>query len=100
MQCHVRTADRTLFDGEATMIVARSPRGEFAIMDEHAPLLAVLQHGPLRVKTADGERVFACLGGTLRVAEKSDVAVLLEEGVPIEEIDLEEVRRALAEIEE
>ena len=86
MQCTVQSADRTFFDGEAVMVVARSERGEFAVMEGHAPLLATLPSGPLRVQTAGGEQVFACFGGTLRVTEVADVAVLVEDAVPLEEI--------------
>jgi F-type H+-transporting ATPase subunit epsilon len=93
MHCQIRSADRTFFDGEATMVVARSTRGEFAVMDDHAPLLAALRSGPLRVKTPDGERVFACFGGTLRVAADAAVTVLVEDAVPAEEIDIASIEK-------
>lgn len=70
------------------MVVARSPRGEFAVMAGHAPLLSALESGPLRVKSNDGERVFACFGGALRVSASADVEVLVQDAVPLEEIDL------------
>jgi len=86
MQCQVRSADRTHFDGQATMVVARSTRGEFAVMNDHAPLLSAIQSGPLRIKTADGEFVFACFEGTLRVAEDATVTVLVEDAFAVNEI--------------
>jgi F-type H+-transporting ATPase subunit epsilon len=92
MQCQIRSADRTFFDGEATMVVARSTRGEFAVMDDHAPLLATLRSGPLRVKTPDSERVFACFGGTLHVSADATVTVLVEDAVAAEDIDLASIR--------
>ena len=67
MHCQVRSAERTFFDGEATMVVARSGRGEFAVMDGHAPLLASLADAPLRIKAGGDEVVLACYGGALRV---------------------------------
>ena len=91
MQCRVRSADRTHFDGQATMVVARSTRGEFAVMDGHAPLLSAIRSGPLRIKTPDGERVFACFGGTLRVAEDATVTVLVEDAIAVEEIQPETI---------
>jgi F-type H+-transporting ATPase subunit epsilon len=100
MHCQVRSADRTFYIGEATMIVARSSRGQFAIMDDHAPLLATLREGALRVKTTDGERVFACLGGTLQVTGDSDVSVLVIDASPVEEIDLDEVRHSLDQLDQ
>ncbi len=102
MYCALRTADRTYFDGDASMVVAQSPRGEFAIMDGHAPLLAVLDAGPVRVHTADGTKVFACRRGTLRTTGNR-ITLLVESAVPVEEIDLSEVearRKRLEEAEE
>ena len=94
MQCKVQSADRTFFDGEAVMVVARSARGEFAVMKGHAPLLSSLPSGPLRVQTADGEQVFACFGGTLRVTGEADVEVLVEDAVPLGEIGPELLEQA------
>lgn len=107
MQCRVQSADRTFFDGEATMVVARSNRGEFAVMADHAPLLSTLRSGPLRIQTSEGERVFACFGGTLRVSAEASVSVLVEDAVPLGEINLEasaddpaERRRVLQDVKE
>ncbi len=90
MHCALRTADRTYFDGDASMVLAQSPRGEFAIMEGHAPLLAVLDSGPVRVHTVDGTKVFACRRGTLRTTGNR-TTLLVESAVPVEEIDLSEV---------
>lgn len=97
MHCEIRTPERALFEGDATMIVASSPQGDFAIMADHAPLLATLGYGPVRVETEGGEETFACLGGTLRVAE-GRVTILAESAVPIDEIDLAAVREQLAQL--
>jgi F-type H+-transporting ATPase subunit epsilon len=83
MHCQLRSADRTFFDGDASMVVAQSPRGEFAILDGHAPLLAVLDRGPVRIHTAGETRVFACQRGTLRTTGDR-VSLLVESAVPVE----------------
>ncbi len=99
MHCELRTAERTLFSGEASLIVARSPRGEFGVMDGHAPLLAVLVPAPLRVKAEDREHEFAVAAGLLRVDE-GGVVILAQDAVPREEIDLNFVRTKIAELSE
>jgi F-type H+-transporting ATPase subunit epsilon len=81
------------------LIVARSPNGEFAIMDDHAPLLAMLTASPLRIKTSTGERVFALSGGLLRV-ERTAVSITAEQAIPAEKIDLAEVRERRAKVDE
>jgi len=87
MHCQVRSPDQILFEGESSLVAARGTQGEFAVMEDHAPLLAALRSGPLRIKTKESERVFACFGGTLRVDDGHDVTVLVDEAIPSEEID-------------
>jgi F-type H+-transporting ATPase subunit epsilon len=91
MRCELRSAEETLFDGEATMVVAHSPLGEFGILPHHAPLLAALNTGPLRIQTREGERVFVLRSGLLRV-EADRVTVLAEGAIRAEAIDLAAVR--------
>ena len=99
MHCQLRSADRTFFDGDASMVVAQSPRGEFAIMDGHAPLLAVLARGLVRIHTANETRVFACRRGTLRTTGDR-ISLLVESAVPVEEIDLSDVEARVSQLGE
>jgi len=99
MHCQLRSAERALFDGEATMVVAHSPKGEFAVMEGHAPLLSILDNAPLRIKTEKGEHAFALLTGLLRVS-KEGVMILAQEAIPSEEIDLFAVRQRLTKVKQ
>ncbi len=87
MHCQLQSPERMLFDGEAKIVVAHSPEGEFAVMDGHAPLLAALGPSPLRIKTEDEEHVFALSGGVLQVTTDG-VTILAHEAIPAGEIDL------------
>ncbi len=98
MRCQLRTSERTLFDGDAVMVVARSALGDFAVMARHAPLLAVLDAGPLRVKTDREEFSFAVRRGLLRV-QADRVTVLAEAAVPAGEVDLASLEVQMAETE-
>ena len=99
MYCQLRSAEKLLFEGDATMVVAHSPSGEFAIMADHAPFLAELDAGPLRIKTDAEEHTFAVLTGLLRVTEQG-VAILAREAIPATEIDLPAVQKRREEVEE
>ena len=99
MHCQLRSADRTFFDGDATMVVAQSSHGEFAIMDGHAPLLAVLDRGPVRIHAGGETRIFACRRGTLRTTGDR-LSLLVESAVPLEEINLSEVESQMAQLAE
>jgi F-type H+-transporting ATPase subunit epsilon len=97
MNCHVRSADRVLYEGRATLVVARSDDGEFAVMENHAPLLATLRPGAVRIVTGDSELVFACLGGVLRV-DGNDVSISARRAVAAADIDRARVEERLTEI--
>jgi len=98
MHCIVRSADRTLVDGNAERIVARSPHGEFAVMDGHAPILAVLVPGVIRVQIDGAEHAIVCKGGTFSLADKS-VTVLVERPYTLEEIDPDSLQVQLAKLQ-
>ncbi len=106
MHCQLRSPKETLYTGEATMVVAHSPDGEFAVMDRHAHLLSALTASPLRIKDGQEEQVFAISGGVLQVTD-SGVTILAQEAIPVHAIDLaivrqrrEELERAIASAEE
>ena len=55
----VVSAERELWTGEATQVVARTTEGEIGILAGHEPILAVLAPGESRVTTADGQTITA-----------------------------------------
>ena len=82
LQVEVVAADRKVWSGEASMVVARTVEGEIGVLPGHAPLLAVLAEGDVRVTPVSGEPVTATLGGGFvsvehdRVTIVSDVATM------------------------
>ena len=99
MHCRLVVPEGVLFDGEALLVAARSSHGEFAVMADHAPLLAELVPAPLRIKTETGEHVYVLSSGLLRV-EETGVTIAAEQAVPLDEIDLAEVRRRRVDLDE
>ena len=73
----VISPERTVFEGEADMVVAPAWDGEVGVLRGHAPMLALLGEGELRVRTPAGEQRFRVRGGFLQVAD--DVVTVLSE---------------------
>ena len=89
------SADRTVWSGEATTVIARTLDGDLGILAGHAPLLGVLANGPVQIRSTDGGSVVAAVhGGFLSVAE-NHVSILAEAAELAEEIDEVRARRAL-----
>ena len=98
MHCIVRSADRTFYNADAERIVARSPHGEFAVMNGHAPILAVLVAGVIRLQAAAMEHSFVCKGGTFTFAD-NHATVLVERPFTLEEIDPVAIREQLTTLQ-
>jgi F-type H+-transporting ATPase subunit epsilon len=95
LQVELVAADRTVWRGEAAMVVTRTVDGELGILPHHAPLLGTLVNGTVQVRQPDGEPVVAVVhGGFLSVADNR-VGILAEEAALAQEIDLAEAERDL-----
>jgi F-type H+-transporting ATPase subunit epsilon len=98
-QLHVElvAADRTVWSGDASFILARTTEGDIGIMPNHAPVLSVMVEGVVEVVTDDGERWAAAVdAGFLSVADNR-VSILSESVDLAKEIDLEQAKRDLEE---
>lgn len=73
----VISPERTVFDGPAEMVVVPAWDGELGILHGHAPMLALLGKGTLRVTDGAAESRFAVEGGFLQVS--GDVVTVLSE---------------------
>lgn len=77
LKVSVISPERTLFEGAARLVVVPAHDGELGILRGHAPLMALLGEGTLRVETADGTQRFQVAGGFLQVVD-DNVSVLSE----------------------
>lgn len=65
----VVSADREVWSGEASRVVARTTEGEIGILAGHEPLLGLVAGGEVRILTTEGSTVRAQAdGGFLSVA--------------------------------
>jgi F-type H+-transporting ATPase subunit epsilon len=74
----VISPERRLFEGPAKFLVVPGHDGEIGILHGHAPLMALLGRGLLRVETEEGQRRFHVGGGFVQVVH-DEVSVLSEE---------------------
>lgn len=72
MDVSIVSPEKEVWSGDADMVVARSPEGEFAILRGHVPFLAALVPG--RVAVVDGNRrsEFEVPGGFLEASGPLD----------------------------
>ncbi len=100
LQVELVAVERTIWSGEASMVIARTTEGELGVLPGHAPLLGQLADGGVvTIRTTEGEDlVVAAHGGFLSVTERG-VSILAESAEIASEIDVERAREALRRAE-
>ena len=94
INCSIVSPEGELFSGEVEMLIAEGGSGEVAINPRHAPLLATLKPGPLRLTMEGGaEEVFYASGGFIEV-QPGSVTVLTDVAERATDIDEAEAERA------
>lgn len=96
----VVTPEEELWSGEAELVIARSPEGEFGIMNGHVPFLAALVPGLVTVVSGGTRSSYIVPGGFLEASGGQDdyhVIVLADDAEEAGDIDAAEAKRRIAE---
>ncbi|MGH2747561.1 MAG: ATP synthase F1 subunit epsilon [Actinomycetota bacterium] len=100
MDVSIVSPEKKVWAGDADVVVARSPEGEFAVLRGHIPFLAALVPGRVAVVSGDRREEFFVPGGFLEASGPPDdyhVIVLADDAESFEDIDLQEARNRLDE---
>lgn len=78
--------DRELFHGEVDQVVVPGAEGEFGVLPRHAPFMAVVKPGRLRILADGAERRIFVNGGFADVTPEG-LTVLAEDAVDLADVD-------------
>ncbi len=87
VRLNIITQERVVYSGDVDVVVAPGADGVLGILPHHAPLMAALVPGELRVRCGGEEEVFAIGGGFMEVLPDR-VTVLADSAERAEEIDI------------
>jgi F-type H+-transporting ATPase subunit epsilon len=90
--------EKTLFEGEAKMVVMDGQEGQLGIVNGHSPLLTILKPGPVRMIQESGEEVFFTNGGFAEVQPES-ITILVDSAVRADDLDEAKILKAKEEAE-
>ncbi|OIQ00604.1 MAG: F0F1 ATP synthase subunit epsilon [Zetaproteobacteria bacterium CG2_30_46_52] len=99
MEILVATAEREVYSGVATMLVAPGAAGELGILPKHSPLLASLVPGELRITNGDHIDEVFISGGFIEV-QPNKVTVLADTAERAADMDEAEIVAAQRRAEE
>lgn len=68
MRVSVISAERSVFDGEATAVVAPAYDGLVGILPRHAPFMTLLGKGIVKIRRSEGTHSVEVSGGFLQVS--------------------------------
>ena len=90
--------EQLVFSGEVEHVVVPGAEGEFGVLVDHAPLIAMLRPGILTIVGAN-ERRFVVRGGFAEVNPKG-LTVLADFAAPVEEVDRDVLAGQIKDLEE
>ena len=95
LQVELVAADRTVWSGQATMVVAKTAEGDIGVLRNHMPVLSLLVDGVVEIDPVDGERIFAAVDGGFLSVANNRVSILSEYAALSHEIDVAAARSEL-----
>ena len=93
IHCVIVAPDKTVYSGNADIVVLPAVQGQIGVMGNHRPLFTELEAGLITVRNGENEEVFTILSGFVEVTNK-EVRVLAEEAESVNDIDLEHAELA------
>jgi F-type H+-transporting ATPase subunit epsilon len=99
MQVELVAADRLVWSGEATRVIARTTEGDVGVLANHAPMLSLMVDGVVDVTTVDGETWVAAVNAGFLSVAGNRISILSEQAEMKHEIDLEKARQDLQRAE-
>ena len=87
-----------LFSGEVEHVVVPGTEGEFGVLAGHAPLVAMLRPGILRILGTEEQRILV-FGGFAEVSP-GGLTVLADKAMPVEDADADVIASEIQDTEE
>ncbi len=99
MKLEIVTAERQIFSGDVTTVIAEGTEGQMTVLPKHAPLITMLAPGELVIRKDGDEQYMVITGGFMEVMPDK-VIVLADSCERSDEIDLERAAAAKQRAEE
>ena len=77
MYLEIITPDQRVFAGEVVSAQFPGSKGSFQVLNNHAPLISLLERGQVTIKTAQGDQAITIDGGVVEVLNNK-IIVLAE----------------------
>ena len=87
MHVDVVSAEKQVYSGPVTMLIAPAEMGEVGIAPRHAPLVTKIKPGEVKVELSDGSHESFFVSGGILEVQKSVVTILTDTAIRADDID-------------
>lgn len=95
LQVELVAADRTVWSGAASMVIARTVEGDVGVLRGHAPMLSLLTEATVEISEVDGPVVIAAVDAGFLSVANDRVSILSEHAVLAQDIRIDEAKAEL-----
>lgn len=79
MRLEILTPDKMIFEGDVTSVTVPGVNGSFEVLNNHAPIISILEDGNVTIRTGKQSESLFIHGGVVEVLDNK--IMLLAEGV-------------------
>lgn len=87
MHVDVVSAEKQVYSGPVTMLIAPAEMGEVGIAPRHAPLVTRIKPGEVKVELSDGSHESFFVSGGILEVQKSIVTILADTAIRADDLD-------------
>ncbi len=81
MHIAIYSIEKTLFEGEGTTLIAKTPLGEISVLDGHLPMITQILGPSVAIIDNDNKKeLISIASGVLEIRPESRVVILAEKG--------------------
>ena len=93
IRCEIVSQDRTVFQGDVDIVILPGAAGEMGVLPHHAPVLATLKYGVIKIRRDGREELFTVAGGMAEV-QPDVVTILADAAENVKDIDVTRAQAA------
>ena len=91
---NIATPQGSLFSGEVTTCTATGLNGKFQVLNNHAPMLSIIDVGELNIEYPDGKREYIATSNGFLEINKNQLSIIVESAEWAKKIDLDRAKSA------
>jgi F-type H+-transporting ATPase subunit epsilon len=92
--------EKLIFAGEVEAVVVPGTEGEFTVLKDHAPVMAMLKPGVVEIDQSAGQKTKLFVRGGFAEVSPAGLTILAEQAIALEELNAAELDADLKAAEE